>query len=105
MTSILITTNPITYGLNMTSTATTSPPPSHDPSCSNIGNSWAATYNHGRFTEYSPVCVTVKGKDLSVEVPGTKGGEPDGDFHFNILADTLIAMSKNEFRHLLSSYQ
>jgi hypothetical protein len=82
----------VAYGLNMTTTATftglTSPSPSHDPSCADIPRLWTHTSGQGRFTEHTPTCVTVTGKVLSAEAPGTKAGEADGDYHFNILANT-----------------
>lgn len=61
---------------------------SSDPTCANIPNLWAHTYDHSRFTEYTPNCVTVTGKVVSVDVPGTKGGEPDGDYHFDMQIGT-----------------
>lgn len=98
---LIIKEAPITYGLDaktttaITTTTTTSM--QKDPSCQNlysVPNSWAHTYNHQRFKTHSPDCITVKGTVLSASPPGTSGGEPDGDFHFNILADTATYSNK-----------
>lgn len=66
----------------------------YDSSCDNLykgSNLWSHTYDHSRFFEYdkndlSKNCITVTGKVVSI-IPPEKG-EGDGDYHFNMLADT-----------------
>lgn len=102
----IIITIPITYGADVgttttkTTTTTTTvqaskPVASSDPSCANIPTAWAATYNHQRFKDYTPDCITVKGTVLSVEPPSTPAGDHDGDYHFNILADIPTYSNSN----------
>lgn len=95
-TSILIITIPNVYGQkapNATARVTTAAQP--DPSCKDLYNGpnlWSHVYGVSgaspRLISKNPDCITVKGTVLSISKPGTQGADPDGDYHFNILANT-----------------
>ena len=90
----------ITYGISAqrVMTTTTSAGTQKDPSCDNLyagPNLWNHTYNHKRFNTYSPDCITVSGTVLSALPPSMPGGEADGDFHINILANTAKYSNSN----------
>ncbi len=90
LTAILIISIPVTYE-------------TQDPSCEKLYSGpklWDHTYDHTRFYEWEkdttdkkPDCITVTGKVIGATTPDK--GEGDGDFHFNILADTPQYSNEN----------
>jgi hypothetical protein len=90
--ALIITSPAITYGVSA-NTTTTIPTTSmqRDQSCNNLYaglNLWNHTYEHKRFTELKPDCITVKGTVITAYPPWDPQGEKDGDYHFNLQLDT-----------------
>jgi hypothetical protein len=75
---------------------TTTKSKSQDESCKDLyagPDIWSKVYGHPRLINpkgwtQSTDCITVTGKVLTISKPGTRGADADGDYHFNILADT-----------------